>query len=175
MHRQGSLWQPVFDAKTNNRKRQCQPLAAPVGNLQSSIKTISVGDKLSGRTFLCDSGADDCVYPASSADRKLHPSDPLRGPDGRDIPSYGQRSIRLRLSDGNLYSHKFWVADVCKPILGADFFAANDLLIDMKRRRLVSSDGRTVIKAGTTTAPCNIFGIKFPHKQPTNKFESILD
>ena len=60
-------------------------------------------------------------------------------------------------------------------MLGADFFAANDLLIDMKRRRLVSSYGRTIIEASTTTAPCNIFEIKFPHQQPTNKFELILD
>ena len=67
------------------------------------------------------------------------------------------------------------MANVCKPILGADFFAANDLLIDLKRRRLVSPDGRIVIKARTTTAPLNIFGIKFPRQTPPNEFELILE
>ena len=134
-----------------------------------------VTDKLSGRTFLCNSGADDCVYPASASDRRLPPSEPLRGPDGRDIPAFGQRSFKIDLGGGKIYVHKFWVANVCKPILGADFFASNDLLIDLKRRRLVSPGGQTIIKAGTTTAPLNIFGIKFPHHKPLNQFESLLD
>ena len=164
------------DAEASIGKRKRRPLAAPVGDPHhGSTKTMSVSDKLSGRTFLCDSGADDCVYPASASDRKLPPSTPLRGPDGRDIPAFGQRCLQINLGGGKTYTHKFWVANVCKPILGADFFAANDLLIDLKRRRLVSPDGQTIVKAGTTTAPRNIFGIKFPHQEPPGEFEALLD
>ena len=135
---------------------------------------MSIDDKISGRTFLVDSGADDCIFPASIEDRRLPTTQSLIGPDGRPIKSFGQRSLHLDFN-GNIFIQKFWIANVSKPILGGDFFINNDLLIDLKRQRLVSYDGKMFIKAKSTTAPSNIFGIKISYPDTKNKFEAIFD
>ena len=79
---------------------------------------------------------DDCVYPASTSDQQQPTSEPLIGPDGKNIKSVGKRTLRLNFGGGKHYVQEFWIANINKLILGVNFFIANDLFIDLKRRQL---------------------------------------
>ena len=75
-------------------------MVAAAGTDFKTRKTISVFDLISKRSFLVDSGADECVFPATRADALL-----LRGPslvaaNGSSIPTYGKRIITLSFADG---------------------------------------------------------------------------
>ena len=48
--------------------------------------------------------------------------------------------------------HRFRVADVARPILGADFFRRHGLLIDVKNRQLLRGDLPTVAQVLDTTS-----------------------
>ena len=50
--------------------------------------------------------------------------------------------------NGVRYNWRFQVAEVNKPIIGADFIRAFGLLVDLTGRRLVQPDGPSSIKAG---------------------------
>lgn len=62
------------------------------------------------------------------------------GANGKPIAAYGKRTIHLSFGTGTTFSQSFWLADVNQAILGADFFVANHLLIDLQGRRLLSLD-----------------------------------
>ena len=99
--------------------------------------TLLVHDSGTGQRFLVDTGADISVLPASRADRTSRRSTaPLMAANGSAIRTYGAVS-RIVVLNGRRFSHKFVVADVTKPILGADFFTTHKLLIDLAGRRLL--------------------------------------
>ena len=88
------------------------------------------------RAFLVDSGADVSVYPASASQKKRCPtSSILQEANSSSIPSFSSRAVHLSLPGLNIV-HRFILDDVRKPILGSDFFRANNLLIDISRQRL---------------------------------------
>ena len=47
-----------------------------------------------------------------------------------NIPTYGRATLKLNFK-GLSVTHVFQVADIERPILGADFFAKNGLVIDL--------------------------------------------
>ena len=59
--------------------------------------------------------------------------------NGSNIKTHGRSSINLRLA-GNDFTWNFVVASVQQPLLGADFLAHFNLLVDIAGRRLLSSD-----------------------------------
>ena len=83
------------------------------------------------RNFLIDSGADECVFPASNADRQLPQSSALQAANGSLIASFGKQKLVLSFAAGHRVTHKFWIADVLRPILGCNFFLAQNLMIDV--------------------------------------------
>ena len=101
-------------------KRKGRPLIAAAGGSEG---TISITDRLLGRSFLEDSGADECVFPATSSDLLLPHTATLVAANGSDIKTFGKRDITLSFAPGVQMVHKFWIATVRRPILGADFFA----------------------------------------------------
>lgn len=115
---------------------------------------LRVRDRRSGHYFLVDSGADISVWPASSYDkRRGETGDSLRAANGTKIRTFGTRQIPLDLSLGRLFTWVFTIADVSQPILGADFFASQGILIDLQRKRLV--DVRTYASVETIEFPCS--------------------
>ena len=72
--------------------------------------------------------------------------------NGSTISTYGVRIFELDLGLRRAFTWKFVVADVAKPIIGADFLDHFGLLVDLKRRRLLdnttslSSRGKTAIE-----------------------------
>ena len=84
--------------------------------------------------FLVDTGADVSVFPASSSDTS--PAGSLVAANGSSIQTFGTRRLPIHFQ-GLKTDQLFHVASVKRPILGADFFADHDLLIDLRGRRLL--------------------------------------
>ena len=100
-------------------------------------KTLSVRELLSGRLFLADSGADVSVFPATASDKLASEgSCSLRAANGTGIKTYGTSTRHLVFPNVS-FSHKFILANVTRPLLGANFFDAHDLCVDFKKKRLV--------------------------------------
>ncbi|KAK3773613.1 hypothetical protein RRG08_022322 [Elysia crispata] len=149
-------------------KRQHRPLGvAATGSSQAS--TLSVEDRKTGVTYLVDTGAEVSVYPASAQDRKkIHPTTSLSAANGTTIQTWGKRSISLAIDPKRQYNHEFYLADVTRPILGADFFTAHGLAIDLRGKRLLSFDNMS-ISLLETTSPQAISGLGLPSQDAYSK------
>ncbi|KAL7857065.1 hypothetical protein SRHO_G00159640 [Serrasalmus rhombeus] len=120
-------------------KRKGRRLLAATGVGRSS-SLLFLTDTVSGRRFLCDTGAQLSVLPASGLDMKSGRAGPaLEAANGTSIPTYGLRSIPLCFG-GQRFTWPFVLAKVSTPLLGADFLCANSLLVDVKNRRLVNPE-----------------------------------
>lgn len=101
--------------------------------------TFCITDRHSGHTFLIDTGADVSVFPASGKERQIiAPSAPLTAANGTSIKTWGKRTLTLEFNTMKPLKHEFFLADVTRPILGADFFIQHEFLIDLKGKRIVS-------------------------------------
>jgi len=129
---------------------------------------MSISDKISGKLFLIDSGADECVFPASKSDRTLPRSSSLQAANGSEIFTFGKRKLHLSFAPGHRLVHEYWIAEVSRPILGCDFFLSNNLVIDVPRRRLVGTN--EVFPTSDEATPV-IHGIHCP---PEGPYEKIL-
>ncbi|XP_061688183.1 uncharacterized protein LOC133507275 [Syngnathoides biaculeatus] len=120
------------------RKRQSPHSAAAV-SVGSKGRLLFVKDTLSGRKFLCDTGAQRGVMMATAKDAagETH-GPPLLSGNGSPIRSYGIRTVDLWFGSQR-FTWDFVTADVSFPLLGADFFGAHGLLVDVKRGRLVDA------------------------------------
>ena len=144
---------------------------------------MTVWDRRSGCTYLVDCGADFSVFPASAADfsvfpasaadkKSLSPSDPLVAANGSLIKTWGKRNVSLLLGHGHSFIQEFHVADVTEPILGANFFVANNLTIDMARRRLIDMADLAAILTKIACQSPSVSGI---HAPSVNAFDRIID
>ena len=96
--------------------------------------------------FLVDSGAAVSVLPrayATNNDNK-YPSlayPHLYAANAQRINTYGYRDLEFKLSNSEkLYKWKFLVSDVSDAIVGADFLAYYDLLVDCRRSQIIHHD-----------------------------------
>ena len=154
-------------------KRPGQTLAATgVPGLVPS-RLFYITDRSCGLRFLVDTGAEVSVLPPSRAERtRLHESLTLQAANGSPIATYGTRSLTLDLGFRRTLRWIFILADVERPILGADFLRHFNLLVDMKHTRLVDTLTQLRIQGITCTAiapspsilPCT----------PANEFEALL-
>jgi cleavage and polyadenylation specificity factor subunit 1 len=130
------------------KKRGQRPLDAAAA---SSIDPVVVNslpydgfyirDELTNRYFLVDTGAFVSVIPASDPDRATRQRDDTRlvSANGTPIVSYGTVEVSLQFARKS-YTWSFTIADVAKPLLGADFLAHHSLLVDVAGRRLVDEN-----------------------------------
>lgn len=106
----------------------------------ATSRRLFIRDKASGIRFLIDTGADICVFPRTLSPGRLRKSGyMLFAANGTPIATYGTRTMTLNLGLRRDFRWRFLVADVSKPILGADFLAHYNLLPDLTNRRLVDS------------------------------------
>jgi len=105
---------------------------------QGITRRLHITDQETKQNFLIDTGADLCVYP-----RKY-----IRGPctkskyelaaaNGTTIYTYGQKTLTLNLGLRRNFTWQFVIADIAKPIIGADFLSHFNLVVDLKNRRLI--------------------------------------
>ena len=148
-------------------KRGGQRLAVPVAGqhvvkstASSSINSLSITDSRQGVSFLIDSGADVSVLPATQNNkRNVHQTTKnLIAANGTPIKTYGKTRRRVTLGKKQ-YVHEFYVAEVTKPILGADFFRQNHLAIDIHGNRLLNLLNGSVHSAQSSHIPAFVHGI----------------
>ena len=109
---------------------------------------IYLRDKLSGKLFLVDTGAEWTLLPHWSSSPPSGPA--LQGAAGRHIPSWSF-SDRTVVFGKDSFNFRFLLAGVTRPILGNDFLAAHGLLVDPARRRVLRAADLSVI--GGTSGP----------------------
>ena len=113
------------------------PLAASAAGLKDSL--FYVYDKFTNRRFLVDTGAEVSVLPASALDTRAAQQGPtLTAANGTRIRTYGNRTIPVHFSCG-IYKWSFIIADVARPLLGADFLRSKSLLVDLTHKRLIDA------------------------------------
>ena len=111
-------------------------------------KQLLLKDEKSGRTFLVDTGAQVSVVPATPADRdRKTPSASLRAANGSVIHTYGAVSTTLQFH-GRRFPATLVIANVQRPLLGADFIRRHRLLVDLANDRLIDA-------TAFSTYPCN--------------------
>ena len=128
-----------------------------------STQTLSLRDKISGRLFLVDSGADISVFPAAEKDLFSAVSSSLRAANGTPIKTFGNCTKTLEFEGAPPFQHKFVVAKVSRPILGVDFFSLNNLVIDPAGRRIIRLESSSSLPAVVVHAEKSIFGITTPN------------
>lgn len=105
-----------------------------------------ISDKKTSDCYLIDTGADISVVPPTQSEKNYKvPQSTLFAANGTKIAIYGEKRINLNLGLRRSYEWTFVIADVNQPIIGADFLRHYDLLVDMKRNRLI--DRTTNIEA----------------------------
>ena len=101
---------------------------------------LLVNDNHSGRTFLIDTGAQVSLLPATAHARR-HPSPTapkLVAANGSSIASYGTQQTHVQLGKRK-FTVKFIIANVRRPILGADFLRRHKLLVDLCGQKLIDA------------------------------------
>lgn len=98
--------------------------------------------------FLIDTGADISVYPALTGER-LHGPAPLQlfAANQSPIKTFGKKTLNLSLGLNRTFRWTFILADVNKPIIGADFLSHYGLIIDVKNSRLIDNVSKSISKA----------------------------
>jgi cleavage and polyadenylation specificity factor subunit 1 len=112
------------------------------------------------------------VFPASLNDKKSRQSTaPLVAANGSTISTWGKRCITISLGGKRLFKQEFHIANVTRPILGADFFIRHNLAVDMRGRRLVDLDNSFSFQAASISASASIAGLS---SSPCNSFSRLL-
>ena len=136
-------------------------------------RLFCINDRSSGLRFLVDTGTEVNVIPPSHAER-THQQEhfSLQAVNSTKIATYGTRSITLDLGLRRTYRWVFILADVKKPILGADFIRNFGLLVDVKNYRLL--DTMTQLKVHGIAAHIPPLSPALCHIEPENDFSAIL-
>ena len=100
-------------------------------------KRLHMRDRISGKSFLIDTGADISLVPANPKACGKPSSLRLFAANNSLINTYGESMLTLNLGIRRLIRWSFRIADVPHPIIGADLLSHYGLLIDLKRNRLV--------------------------------------
>lgn len=99
---------------------------------------LELTDSTTKLTFLIDTGADISVLPASFSDQSDSGSFfSLVAANGTPIKTFGKKHLKVSLGLRRIFPWVFTVAAVTRPIIGSDFLAHYNLLVDIKGRALL--------------------------------------
>lgn len=104
-----------------------------------SQSRLFIFDKNSRLRFLVDTGASISVFPHENRRSQPDSSLVLYAANGTTINTYGTRWLTLDIGLRRNFSFTFVIADVTRPIIGADFLEKFGLLVDVKNRRLIDT------------------------------------
>lgn len=115
---------------------------------------LFVTDKRSKMQYLVDTGSDLCVFPRTATKhRRPKTTYELFAANGTTIATYGFAHLELDLGLGKYFSWRFVIADVTKAIIGVDFLAFYNLLVDCRKQRLTDNNtslSTTAMKASSS-------------------------
>ena len=120
--------------------------------------------------MLVDTGASTSVFPRSKLTTGQHvpTRNHLVGAGGAKIQCYGSRMIPLQFQRRR-YTWDFEVADVTKPILGADFLTAHNLVVDVGGACLTSNEYPNL------NLPCSLHTLRTSGEYSINRIQRILE
>nr|VZI36150.1 unnamed protein product [Spirometra erinaceieuropaei] len=119
-----------------------------------TLAVFFLWDRIAGAKFLVDSSAEVRVVPPTPAERKTRSSFCPTAANNSSIPTFGQRSITLDLGLRQIFRWVFFIADVSVTLIGADFLAHFNLLVDLKNRRLVDCITDRHARCQSDVNPC---------------------
>ncbi|BHF77515.1 hypothetical protein SprV_0602062200 [Sparganum proliferum] len=130
---------PTNTCLTETGKPASQRIDATVfSGSPSSGRTFYVCDKVTRRRFLVDTGAQISVVSPTPVDRRCpSPGLHLQAANCSPISTFGSRSLTLNIGLRQTSSWIFVIADVPHAILGSDFLAEFDFLVDCRRSCLL--------------------------------------
>ncbi|BHF73248.1 hypothetical protein SprV_0401632700 [Sparganum proliferum] len=146
----------------------------------SSGRTFYVCDKVTRRRFLVDTGAQISVVPPTPVDHRCpSPGLHLQAANCSPISTFGSRSLTLNIGLRRSFSWIFVIADVPHAILGSDFLAEFDLLVDCRRSCLLDrTTGLSVRGLTPFNDSCNLFvldtGIACPYRDLLLQHPNII-
>ena len=154
-------------------KRRGRSLAATSVTGLSTSRLFYISDKLTGQRYLVDTGAEVSVIPPSRTERHRQPEPlTLQAINNTSIRTYGKRSFTLDLGLRRSFRWVFVIADVERPILGADFLRHFALLVDMRHHRL--ADGLTHLHIQGITCNAQSPSPSILPRKPTSTYAKIL-
>ncbi|BHF66484.1 hypothetical protein SprV_0200950100 [Sparganum proliferum] len=169
-----------FGVKT--RKPVSQRIDATVfSGFSGSGRTFYVCDTATRRRFLVDTGAQISVVPPTAADHRFpSPGLHLQAANCSPIPTFGSLSLTLNIGLRRSFTWIFVIAAVPHAILGSDFLAEFDLLVDCRRARLLDRTTGLFVRGLTPfTAPTNLSvldtDIASPFRQLLLSHPNIID
>lgn len=96
---------------------------------------LSITDRISGLTFLIDSGSHLSQIPRVTNELSTPiPFSRCLGPNGSDLIEYGQKNITLDLNLDERFTWNFVITNIDTPIIGANFLTYYDFCIALRRR-----------------------------------------
>ena len=119
-------------------KRLGHSLSAASAAGHSPSHLLFLQDKISGRCFLINTGAEVSIIPPTAADRRHKPDLGLKAVYGSSIPTYGTRPF-TDLGLRRMFRWIFIIADIRTPIIGADFLREYGLLVNLKHGHLLDA------------------------------------
>ena len=121
-------------------KRIGRTLAATATSGLIASRLFYVRDTHTNTRFLVDTGSEVSVIPPTIADhRHSYDALTLTAVNNTSIHTYGRRSLTLNLGLRRSLPWIFIIADVQRPILGADLHRHYGLMVDMNNRKLVDT------------------------------------
>ncbi|BHF83329.1 hypothetical protein SprV_0802647700 [Sparganum proliferum] len=149
-----------FTSKHSKRVKPVNPKvsAANLPDSSNPGRTFYVCDTATRRRFLVDTGAQISVVPPTAADRRFpSPGLHLQAANCSPIPTFGSLSLTLNIGLRRSLIWIFVIADVPHGILGSDFLAEFDLLVDCLRARLLDRTTGLFVRGLTPfTTPTNL-------------------
>ncbi|BHF77212.1 hypothetical protein SprV_0502031600 [Sparganum proliferum] len=137
-------------------KRSRPAVEANTAGSAANVHTrrLFLWDRIAGAKFLVDSGAEVSVVPPTPAERKTRSSFCLTAANNSSIPTFGQRFITLDLGLRRIFRWIFIITDASVALIGADFLAHFNLLVDLKNRRLVDCITDLHARCKSDVNPC---------------------
>ena len=130
-----------------------------------------VSDILNNRQFMIDTGAEVSVIPATLSDKhNKPPSQPLRAANGTLIPTFGSKKLQFQLGTDR-YEWTFVIAEVERPLIGADFLRHSGLLVDVRTGKLIRPDTFQALQVDTAT----FSSVLCASKALPNSYQAILE
>lgn len=106
------------------------------------FRRLVVRDKKLNMSFLIDTGSDVSIIPVKCLKQRqqISPDISLRAANGTSINTYGTKIISVDFGLNEIFNWKFVIANTEIAVIGADFLSDNNIIVDLKSKKLVKKD-----------------------------------